>query len=56
MDEYPSHNPTAPANHIVHHYGFNETTAKLFRDAFAEIQLHKLSSGSQSEAHRLKRR
>jgi membrane protein len=43
MEEYLSDNPRALADHIVRHYGFDETTATLFRGLF-NTSPHRLGS------------
>jgi membrane protein len=44
IDEYLTNNPRALADHIVEHYGFDETTASLFRGLFAHTTPHRLGS------------
>jgi uncharacterized BrkB/YihY/UPF0761 family membrane protein len=44
MEEYLSTDPTALANHLVHHYGFKQQTATLLRGVLVQNRAHELGS------------
>ncbi len=44
MDEYLETDPTALANHMVHHYGLSASTAELVRGVLVQDKTHELGS------------
>jgi membrane protein len=44
MEEYLDAHPAALANHLVHHYGLNASTASLIRDVLTQDRTHELGS------------
>jgi membrane protein len=44
MEEYLDAHPAALANHLVHHYGLNASTASLLRDVLTNDRTHELGS------------
>jgi membrane protein len=44
MEEYLDAHPAALANHLVHHYGLNASTASLIRDVLTHDRTHELGS------------
>lgn len=44
MEEYLDAHPAALANHLVHHYGLNASTASLLRDVLTHDRTHELGS------------
>jgi membrane protein len=44
MEEYLESNPSALADHLVHHYGLSEQTATLLRGVLLQDETHKLGS------------
>jgi membrane protein len=44
MEEYLEAHPAALANHLVHHYGLNASTAQLLRNVLVQDRRHELGS------------
>jgi membrane protein len=44
MEEYLEAHPAALANHLVHHYGLNASTAELLRNVLVQDRRHELGS------------
>jgi membrane protein len=44
MEEYLEAHPAALANHLVHHYGLNASTAELLRNVLVQDRRHQLGS------------
>jgi uncharacterized BrkB/YihY/UPF0761 family membrane protein len=44
MEEYLESHPAALANHLVHHYGLNASTAELLRNVLVQDRTHELGS------------
>jgi len=44
LEEYLEAHPAALANHLVHHYGLNASTASLLRDVLTQDRTHELGS------------
>jgi membrane protein len=44
MEEYLDAHPATLANHLVHHYGLNASTASLIRDVLTHDRTHELGS------------
>jgi membrane protein len=44
IEEYLDAHPAALANHLVHHYGLNASTASLLRDVLTQDRTHELGS------------
>jgi membrane protein len=44
MEEYLDSNPRALADHLVHHFGFTDTTAVLLRSVLVKTKEHELST------------
>ncbi len=44
MEEYLDAHPAALANHLIHHYGLNASTAGLLRGVLAQDRTHELGS------------
>jgi membrane protein len=44
MEEYLESHPSALANHLIHHYGLNASTAELLRNVLVHDRTHELGS------------
>jgi uncharacterized BrkB/YihY/UPF0761 family membrane protein len=44
MEEYLEAHPAALANHLIHHYGLNASTAELLRNVLVQDRTHELGS------------
>ena len=44
MEEYLEARPAALANHLIHHYGLNASTAELLRNVLVQDRTHELGS------------